>query len=918
MKYFISIIFVIIFHSAIAQTNERISVEFNNTPLPEAIEMIESQSDLKFYFINDWIEGVLVNGSFNNQPVSVVLEAVLNETVLNFYMLDQEKIVLTQNTKIYDELPEGFIPSENENSDIQAITTETNRPVFNPSSKVQTTSPIATVRIGKASANNNTVQSTIRGILKDENGKPAADVAITIKALQAITVSDENGFYELEVPNGTHMLSTSSLTHGDLTVRIVVFGDGELDLTLPENLEQLDEVYLESDAKKNISNPSTGVTRIETDEIKTIPLVLGERDILKVATTLPGISNAGEGSSGYNVRGGKEDQNLIILDEGVIYNPTHFFGIFSGINPFTTEEALIYKGNIPAEYGGRLSSVVELTTKEAAKDKIKGEGSIGPVTSGLSLEFPLKKEESAILVAGRSTYSNWILRSLDEESLRNSRAYFYDGLVKYDQKVNDKNELHLTAYYSKDGFSITSDSLYNYSNRMLSANWKYQLNNNNTIDFIVTHSGYRFGIEYDGPSNTDFRLGSNISETQFKTKGESKLNEQHRLAYGLAFKLYSVLPGEIEPINGSSTNLLEIPKEQGLESALFITDDFLITEKLLLSAGFRLSVFSALGPSTERFYAEGQPLNESSLIEEQDFSSVDVITTYLGPEFRLSGRYSFTPDFSIKGSFNTTYQYLHTLTNNTTVSPIDTYALSDINIKPQRAQQYSVGLFQNLKEDEYELSLEGYYKQSRNILDFKTGASLFLNEAIETEVLQGEGKSYGIELLARKSKGRLNGWVGYTYSRSLIKFDSEFTEERINNGEFFPSNYDKPHDFSLVANYKFTKRFSCSANFVYQTGRPVTIPVGNFEINNSEFVLYSDRNEFRIPDFYRLDLSFNVEGNHKIKKLAHSFWNISIYNVLGRNNPYSVFFVNEDGQVKAYQSSIFAIPIPTITYNFKF
>ncbi len=363
---------------------------------------------------------------------------------------------------------------------------------------------------------------------------------------------------------------------------------------------------------------------------------------------------------------------------------------------------------------------------------------------------------------------------------------------------------------------------------------------------------------------------------------------------------------------------LIIPEEQGLESAAFLSDSWKVNDKLLIDAGLRYSVYLALGAASQRIYEENAPKNNSTLVETREYKDNEVIKTYGGPEVRVSARYFLGEDFSVKASYNNTFQYIHTLSNNTTVSPTDTWKLSDYNIKPQEANQVALGFYKNLEGNKYEISLEGYYKRSKNILDYKVGAQLLLNDAIETEVLQGDGKAYGVEFLVRKNEGALNGWVGYSYSRSFVKLDSPYREERVNNGEYFPANYDKPHDFSLVANYKFTRRFSVSANFVYQTGRPVTYPIGSYEFNNAEYVFYSDRNKFRIPDYYRLDLSFNMEGNHKIKKFAHSFWNFSIYNVLGRNNPYSVFFVTQDGELKAYKSSIFSIPVPTITYNFKF
>ena len=325
-----------------------------------------------------------------------------------------------------------------------------------------------------------------------------------------------------------------------------------------------------------------------------------------------------------------------------------------------------------------------------------------------------------------------------------------------------------------------------------------------------------------------------------------------------------------------------------------------------------------MGATTQREYLSGVPKNESTLVNTTQYGDNEVYKAYGGPELRISARYLLSSTASLKLGYNNTYQYIHTLSNNTTLSPTDTWKLSDLNIKPQRSSQFSAGIFKNSEDTMYEVSLEGYFKTLDNMLDYKVGAELLLNTAIETEVLQGKGKTYGVEFLVRKAKGKLNGWLGYSYSKSLIQLDSKFNEERVNNGKYFPSNFDKPHDLSLVANYKLTKRYSLSANFLYQTGRPVTYPVGKYIFNGTEYVAYSNRNQFRIPDYYRLDIGVNIEGNHKVKKLAHSFWNVSIYNVLGRNNPYSVFFVTENKEIKAYKSTIFSVPVPTITYNIKF
>ncbi len=905
------------------QDSPVVSISASDTTIKVVLDSIESQTAFQFYYIEEWFDDYRFSGTYQDVAIEEVLEAIFQNTILNFYILDNEKIIITSNNIIYDQLPKGFFDKSNleiEDADESKVTTNTLNPVFYSEEQRPQTRKIETVRIGKESINAESRGYTLSGYVKNKKtGKPIPDLSLIVKNRKIGTVTDENGFYSIVLPPGENLIESKALGVASQTKRVLIYNEGELNFELNESIEQLDEVVVAADRTKNVEEEITGATTIESEETKDIPLVLGERNILSVATTLPGITNAGEGASGLNVRGGKTDQNLILLDDGVVYNPTHFFGIFQALNPFVTKGVDIYKGNVPAEFGGRLSSVFDITTKDGNTKEFSGEASIGPVTSNLMLEIPIAKDKSSLVLGGRGAYSDWILQSLDDENLSNSSASFYDVVANYTHKINENNQLKATAYYSNDAFSITSDSLYGYTNRLVTINWNHKFNDKSSGNLIVTNSRYAFDIEFDGQTNTDFNLGYSINETELKLKLKYLWNESNTLDYGLSSKLYKVNPGSINPLGSESIiSPFAIAEDRALESGIFISDNIKLGEKIGVEAGFRYSFYMALGPSTQGVYAAGQPRNQSTLIENVVFDTNEVIETYGGPEFRVSGRYSFTDDFSLKAGFNSMYQYIHTLSNTTTVSPIDTWKLSDSNIRPQRSNQVSLGFFKNFADDQYELSLEGYYKKSNDILDFKTGAQLLLNDNIEQEVLQGEGKAYGVEFLLRKNSGRLNGWLGYTYSRSLIKFASEFSENRINGGNFFPSNYDKPHDVSLVANYKFTRRYSASLNFSYQTGRPVTYPIGQYNYNNSEYVFYSNRNEFRIPDYYRLDLGINIEGNHKIKKFAHSFWNISVYNVLGRANPYSVFFVSEGGEVKAFKSSIFAIPIPSITYNFKF
>ncbi|PWL38064.1 TonB-dependent receptor [Flagellimonas aquimarina] len=921
MKGILTILILLGFKLAIAQNDSiKITVDFEDAPIIDALKEIEELTEYRFYYVPDWLGNETISGDYENATIQFILEDIFNGSVINFYILKDKKIALSRNNIVYDELPSGFFGNLERSSKIEEQeSTVVNNAVFITKDDAIERLEVETVRIGKAHVTERK-RFVLTGYVQNKKSKePIPNLSIVVINQKIGTVTDASGFYRIELPAGLNIVETSSLGIQPIRKNVIIYNDGQLDFQLNESVERLEEVVVRADLAKNVEEAVMGTTEISAEETKNVPVVLGERNILKVATTLPGISSVGEGATGFNVRGGNTDQNLVLMDNAVIYNPTHFFGIFQAVNPFTAEDLKIYKGSIPSEYGGRLSSVFEITNKDANTEEFAGEASVGPVTNNIALQIPIAKEKSGLLVGGRSSYSDWILRSLDEESLKNSQASFYDVILKYNHKINDRNDIKATAYYSRDAFSITSDSLYNYSNRLFSVKWNHRFNEKNSGDLILANSEYRFNIDFDGEADADFRLGYRINETEVKFKMRYLHSNTHRFNYGISSKLYLVNPGDINPEGSESiVEPLSIPKEKALESALFLSDTYEVSDKLLLDLGFRYSIYFALGKSTQRIYQEGLPRSEGTVEQSVEFGNNEVIETYSGPEFRLSGRYFLAKDFSVKAAYNSTYQYIHTLSNNTTVSPIDTWKLSDLNIEPQRANQYSLGFFKNFDNSNYELSLEGYYKKSKNNLDFKVGADLLLNETLETEVLQGEGKAYGLEFLVRKNRGKLNGWLGYTYARSFIKLDSEFAEEVVNNGEYFPTNFDRPHDISLVANYKFTKRFSLSSNFVYQTGRPVTYPIGSYTFRGANYAFYSDRNKFRIPDYYRLDLSFNVEGNHKLKKLAHSFWNISIYNVLGRNNPYSVFFVTESGEIKAFKSSIFSIPIPTITYNFKF
>lgn len=919
--YILTLFFFTILNFA-QENKDKISITFENDSKQAVIDKIESKTKYKFYYEEVWLkkDSTLITKTFQNANINDVLEHVFEKTELN-YFVQNNKIILTQNIVIYDKLSENYL--EIITKDNNQITEKiVDKPVFykqyDSIAEIKKTNPV--VLIGKETKESNKKPNQLSGYIKDsKSGIPLANITVRVKKDNRSTITDSNGYYSIILSPGVNYVEIDAINYAKLTQKVAIYNTGKLDINLDEKVNLLKEVVINLKQNDKTKSTVTGLTTIDIESIKNVPLILGERDIFRVAAALPGIKTTGEGSAGYNVRGGKEDQNLILLDNAVIYNPAHFFGFFSAVNPFTTKKANIYKGSIPAEFGGRLSSVFDITTKNANTEKLTGEAGVGPVTSNLSIGTPIVKGKSSLLFGARATYSGWILKSLNEESLKNSEASFYDGIVKYNHNINKNNIIEATAYLSRDVFSISSDSLYKYSNKLISLKWDHKINEKNRGALIFTNSDYKFNIDYRGDKTKSFDFGYTINESQAQIKMNHLLNEKHTINYGIASKLYNISPGNISPSNSESIiESLSIQKERALESAIYVNDNFKVSEKLLVDFGVRFSTFSALGKSNQRVYQSGVPLNDATVIETKQYDKNEIIKTYTGFEPRVAARYFLADDFSVKASYDKTNQYIHLLSSNTTQAPTDTWKLSDLNVKPSVAEQFSIGFFKNLNKNNLELSIEGYYKKSKNILDYKVAAQLLLNENIETELLQGEGKSYGIEVLLKKDLGRLNGWIGYTYSRSFIKLDSKFNEERVNNGEFFASNFDKPHDVSVVLNYRFTKRYSISSNFVYQTGRPITFPIGTYTYGNAEYTLYSDRNKFRIPDYYRLDIGFNVEGNHKLKKLAHSFWNFSIYNVLGRNNPYSIYFVTDNGKIKAYKTSIFAIPVPTVTYNFKF
>ena len=620
----------------------------------------------------------------------------------------------------------------------------------------------------------------------------------------------------------------------------------------------------------------------------------------------------------FNVRGGSADQNLILLNDATIYNPSHFFGFFSSFDPEIVKDVELYKSSIPEKYGGRLSSVLAVTDREGNKKDFTGSAGIGLLTSRLNIEGPIIKNKTSFILGARTSYSNWLLSLLPEE-YKHSSASFYDINLGISSQLNDKNNIYITGYVSHDAFKLNSDTTYSYGNKNGNIKWKHNFNDKLFSLITAGHDRYDYQISSDANVVNGYNLNYNINQTNFKADFTYYLNRKNTVDFGLSSIYYKLNPGNFEPYDDRSLIVPDVvPAEQALESALYFGDKYDVTPDLTVDLGIRYSLYDYLGPQTVDHYAPGLPKTSANVVDSTTYKNGQIINSYHSPEIRASVRYGLNDNMSLKASYNTLTQYIHLLSNSTAISPTDVYKLSDPNIKPQHGDQVSLGIYKNAAANTIETSIEVYYKRIKDYLDYKSGATLLLNDHIEQDVINTQGKAYGIEFLIKKTEGKLNGWMSYTYSRTFLRQDDPDAGELINGGNYYPANYDKPNSFDFTGNYRFTHRYSVSLNVVYSTGRPITLPVAKFEYGGSERVYYSDRNAYRIPDYFRSDLSVNIEGNHKVHQRFHNSWSFGVYNLTGRANAYSTYFAEQGGAINGYQLSIFAKPIPFINYNIRF
>lgn len=736
--------------------------------------------------------------------------------------------------------------------------------------------------------------------------------------------SNEYGFFAISLQKGTYTIAINALGYESISEQVVLSSNLKKTFIIKEKSKEIEEVVISANSKSiKIDKPEMSVNKLSIAQIKQMPAILGEVDIIKSILTLPGVTNAGEGQSGFNVRGGAADQNLILLDEATIYNSSHLFGFFSVFNADAIKDIKLFKGGIPARYGGRVASVLDIYQKEGNSNGFHMNGGIGLVSSRLLAEGPIVKNKSSFLIAGRSSYAHLFLKLTDNQN----SAYFYDLNTKLNYKLNENNNLYLSGYFGRDVFSLNNQFVNTYGNAVLNVRWNHLYSDKLFSNMSLIYSDYYYGLTLDF---IGFNWDSGIKNYNFKYDFKHYLTEKVKLFYGANAVYYTFNPGKIEPIDAnSSINPKKLAKKQALEPSFYIDAEQKLTDKLAINYGVRYSLFYRLGQETVNIYQNNQAVayNEELKIYEKatpigtkSYGKNEIMAQFANWEPRISLAYTFSAHSSVKASYNRMSQYLHLISNTQSPTPLDVWAPSDTFLKPQILDQYAIGYFKNIKNGTYTLEVETFYKNVKNRLDYIDGADLIANEAIEQVVLAGKSRAYGLEIMAKKNEGKWNGWISYTLSRSEQQTAGRTTNEiGINNGAWYKTGWDKTHNLSITTSYELSEKWSFGSIFALQTGQPVTFPKGQYQYQGITVPVYGNRNENNLPTYHRLDLSATFKSSKNKKRDYKSEWVFSIYNVYSRKNAAAINFRqnSDSGKNEAVRLSIFGM-VPSVTYNFKF
>ena len=903
LKRFISSTFkllvtLLVFLIAGQKVDSQTTIQRTQLTIDQLIDQLERKYPLQFYYKPEWFE----NRTFN----PTILNLSFNET------LDQIQTVAQISVITIDSVLYVFVPI---------------KPVPIPST-LKSGSDILIVGNSEDFGKYN--KATFYGKIVDgKDGKPLPGASIFIDKLKLGVHTDENGNYRLHAPVGEQTIRLSFIGYDDNIQKIKLIGDGSINFKLYEKSIKLGEVVIYSErAESNVTGTQMGIVKLDVKAIKELPVSIGGRDIIKSITLMPGVQTIGEFGTGFNVRGGGSDQNLILLEDVPIFNLSHLFGLISVVNSDGISDVTLLKAGISAKYGERASSVMDIRMGANNPDKTTVKCSIGIINSTVYVETPLIDNKINLLLGARSSYSNWLLHSIPDIDLMNSTAHFYDADALLSFNVNNRNKVNVFAYISNDQFGFAKNIDYKYNNLLGSIRWKHSFNNNLFFNLSAGLSDYRFEVSESDTSRQweAYRINSALHYRNIKWNFSWLPNKNHALDFGINAALYNIQPGSLTGLfNESIIKPIQMEPEKAIESALYLTDNIIISQKFAIDLGVRYSLYSYLGPNKVYIYQPNLPRTRESIIDSLIYGNNKPVCRYSGLEPRLSLRFTISTSSSVKLSYNRIHQYVNLISNTAVMSPTDVWKLSSPNLKPLTCDHFAVGYFRNFKNNTYETSIEFYYKSLMNAIDYKNGASILLNPYLETALTNVRGKNYGVELYVKKNTGRLTGWASYTFSRSLQKTNSIFPEDMINNNQPFPSNFDRPNNLILNANYHISKRWRFNGTFTYSTGRPVTLPELKFTYQGYQLLYYSDRNKYRLPDYHRLDVSITLDESLKIKKRWKGSWTLSIINLYGRKNAYSVFYKKEAHMVSydyrqydTYMLYIIGRPLPMLTYNFTF
>jgi hypothetical protein len=754
------------------------------------------------------------------------------------------------------------------------------------------------------------IKHTISGTIK-ENGTGETLIGATVYLIElpkSASLSNSYGFYSITAPAGHYTLVISFSGFISDSANIDLDKDLSRSIEMVQQNTELQEVIVSSVRQTdNIKKPLMGVMKLSVKEIQDMPVIFGEKDILKSLQLLPGVQSVGDGGSGFYVRGGTTDQNLILLDEATVYNPSHLLGFFSTFNSDAIKDVTLYKGAIPAEYGGRLASVLDVRMNEGNSKEYQVSGGLGLISSRLNVEGPIEKDNGSFIVSARRTYADLFLKLSKDTNTKNSSLYFYDINAKANYKLGDKDHIYLSGYFGKDFLGLGNSFGIDYGNTTATFRWNHILNNRLFSNTSLIYSKYNYDIDVTSGKN-DVAINSFIRDYHFKEDMQYFVGSGNKINFGLDLIGITTSPGVITAAPQSDNfNSISVPDKHAIESALYFSQEIAVTEKLNVNYGIRAGLFTVLGPGA--FYTYDSTGNA---VDTANYSSGQVVKNYFNLEPRFSMSYQLSENSSVKFAYTRTTQNLHLLSNSTSSNPTDVWIPSSNNVKPEIADQVSAGWFRNFKDNKYEFSTELYYRNMQNQIDYKNGAQLIANVNVESQLIFGKGRSYGLELFIKKKYGQLTGWVSYTLSRT----ERQFTQ--VNNNSWYPANQDRTNNLSVVGIYKLNKKWTLSADFVYYTGNAVSWPSGKYEVNGQAAFFYVERNGYRMPSYNRLDIGVTLQSK-KTKKFD-SNWNFSLYNAYGRENPYSISFQQDPGdpsKTQAVQWSLFRW-VPSITYNFKF